>query len=781
MYPFKNILRYLTKNIEFTVINILGLALGVTCTIIIATHTFKEYSYNKNIPNNDRIFHLIQKTPDNPNLGSTYITYGLTPKLADQYSEIAYFSRFENYSNFSDCAITIKDHDEELKAFSEHAFYVADSNFFKVFELPFLEGDPANALNSPDAIVLSEETAKKYFGDKQAVGNTLIFNSYQYYTVTGVVRIPEYLTIDFDLLVPITTIYREGMLNAVGGNQNGEPYIRLVPNVDYKIFSEKIVNFYDEFVDESNKGNIQLSLLPITERRLYYGGEKQYLLIFIGLVVLAISIFNYINMSTALIHKRHGEIALKKITGASRKTIAFQFMLETTTMCVAALLLGMVLSFLGAPLFEQLTGSDIKPYIISNIELFIGYGLITLVILIIATGFYPAMVLSEMKPISLLSNNKGRSKSKSILVTTQFAVSIVLIIMTITISRQYNKMAEMPLGFNNEMVMQIPFSEDLKKKGDFLIDELRKIPGVQYAAAGSTSPVGIPHNYGIRWIDSRGTQQVQSMSFAIVTDGYVKTFGMDLINGRPFDDRSNGRDGLIINESAAKILDFENPVGEYIDFWGIKCEVIGVVKDFQNNYLVNEIQPMVFFADPNRQGFTKFLFVSINPSNPEQTIASVEKLVNEVSPPTIFEYTFTSAILKDYIQSVLQINRAFLTGSIMSIILLMIGMIALTHHTIQARIKEIGIRKVNGAKILEVILSLNKSYFMWISTAFLIASPLAWFAMKTFLESFAYPIELSWWIFALSGLLTMSIAAITVSYQSWKAATRNPVEALRYE
>lgn len=780
MYSFKNILRYLGKNIGFTTVNILGLALGITCTITITTHTIKENSYNKSIPGHEQIFHLLKKTPDNVS-GTTYITYGLAPKLADRYSEIKHFTRFENYANFSDCSITIRTEAGEMKTFSEHNFYVADSSFFKVFEYPFIEGDPINSLNTPDGIVLSEETAKKYFGNNTAVGNTLIFNSNQYYTVTGVVKIPNYVTVDFDLLAPIYTVYLPGMLNRVGGNQNGEPYIRLETNVDYQLFGAKIRNFYDEFVQEANTDTIHLSLLPIADRRLYFGSESQYLLIFIGLVVLAISIFNYINMSVLLVSRRHGEIALKKISGASRQSIAKQFLLETSIMCFMAIVLGMVLTFIGAPLFEQLTGSDIEPFILSHFDLFVGYGLTTFLILIIATGFYPTMILSRMKPVLLLNQGKHRMRSKGILVTAQFVISIILIIMTFTISRQYKLMSEMPLGFENEFVMQIPFSEELKKKGDFLIEELRKTPGVNYAAAGSTSPVGIPHNYGVRWIDKGGTQREESMCFAIVTDGYTKTFQMEIVDGNPFDNGPNGRDGVIVNESAARILGFDRAVGELVDFWGIECKVIAVVKDFQNNYLYNEIEPMIFFADPNRQGFTKFLFVSVNPNTATQTIANVEKLVMDVSPATVFEYTFTSAIVKEYLETVLQINRAFLTGSIMSIVLLIIGMIALTHHTIQAKIKEIGIRKVNGARIYEVILSLNKRYFIWIGIAFIIASPLSWYSVNFFLENFAYKTELSWWVFALAGMVALGIALLTVSYQSWKAATRNPVEALRYE
>ncbi len=780
MYPLKKILRYLGKNIGFTTVNILGLAIGITCSITITTHTIKEYSYNQDIPGHEQIFHLLKKSQDDAR-GSTYITYGLAPKLAERFSEIKHFTRFENYANFSDCSVTIRTDDGEMKTFSEDEFYVADSSFFNVFAFPFLEGDPSNSLNTPDGIVLSEETAKKYYGNNSAVGNTLIFNSTQYYTVTGVVKIPDYVTVDFDLLAPIYTVYSPGMLNRVGGNQNGEPYVRLEPNVDYKLFGAKIRHFYDEFVNEANADTIHLSLFPIADRRLYFDSEAQYLLIFIGLVVLAISIFNYINMSVSLVGKRHGEIALKKISGASRKSIAMQFMLETSTMCFVAIVLGMVLTFVGAPLFEQLTGSDIKPFILSHSELFAGYGLITFVVLIVATGFYPAMILSGMKPVLLLNQGKQRMKSKGILVTAQFAIFIILIIMTLTISRQYKLMTEMPLGFENEFVMQIPFSDELKNKGEFLIEELRKTPGVNYAAAGSTSPVGIPHNYGVKWIDKGGTQREQSMSFAIVTDGYTKTFQMEYIDGKPFDNRPNGREGVIINESAARILGFDRAVGELVDFWGIECKVIGVVKDFQNNYLYNEIEPMIFFADPNRQAFTKFLFVSLNPNSAAQTISDIEKLVMDVSPATVFEYTFTSAIVKEYLETVLQINRAFLTGTIMSIALLIIGMIALTQHSIQAKIKEIGIRKVNGARIYEVILSLNKRYFIWIGIAFLIASPFSWYTVNFFLENFAYKTELSWWIFALAGLLALGIALLTVSWQSWKAATRNPVEALRYE
>jgi putative ABC transport system permease protein len=780
-----NTLRYLKKNMGFTVLNISGLAVGFACAILVFTYAFKELSYNSKIPDKERIFYLAQKSPDSP-LGNTTISYALPPMLAAHFPEIEYFARTENFSSFSNCIISCQPSgNKEILSFNEPEFYLADNDLFRIVQYPFVEGTAANAMKEPNSIILSKETAKKYFGDQPALGKTLTLNSEHVFNVSGVVDIPTYVTFKFSMLAPITTLRSKSELE--GWNSNGQPLFKLNKSVDYKDFNTKIEHFYSEIAPEQirNPEQLTLSVLPITERRLYYNKNPLYLLIFISLVVLVISIMNYINMSTSMVQKRNSEIALKKISGASVNLIRRQFMLETALICLAAVLLGVVLTFTGTPIIQKLIGSDVLPFLKDNIVFFISGSVILWLTVTLFSGFYPSFILSGIKPLSLF--HKGRKttsgvQSKNVVITFQFAISILLIIITLMVGRQYRFMKDLPLGFDNELVMQIPFNNKLKQNFQNLTDELKLMSSVRDVCAASAMPAGVPNNSGAIWTDDKNEKHDESFGFVIVSEGFTQTFQMKMALGDEFTrERQEELKGVIVNESAAKQLGYENPIGKSIDFWGKQNTIIGVVKDFQNNYLFNKVKPMILSAHPDNQGFTKYLFVSIRPDDIQGTILRIEKTIQKFSPEFPFEYSFTNAELDSYINEIKQINSAFNFGSFISLLLSVIGLVALAYHTIQSKIKEIGIRKVNGARSSEIVWMLNSSFLQLVIIAFVIASPVAWLVISQLLQGIENHTTISWLIFALGGMLTFGIALITVSLQSWKAATKNPVEALRYE
>jgi len=783
--PILNTLRFLRKNGTFTAINIVGLALGFACSILIVMHVLKEKSYNKSLPDYERVYNLVESSPDSP-LGNTTISYALSPLLANHFPEIEYFARTENFSSFSNCVVSYQEGgSNHLVSFNEPNFYLADSTLFQILQYPFIEGSRENALKTPNSIVLSKETALKYFGDHPALGKTLNFNSDHIFNVTGVVDIPTYVTFHFSMLAPITSLRSKS--NLEGWNSNGQPFFKLHKAVNFKDFNAKIAHFYSDLRPENIRDpeRLTLSFLPIGERRLYYNKNPLFLLIFIGVVVLSVSILNYVNMSTSLVQQRTSEIALKKISGAGNHLIRLQFMVETALICFFAILLGVSLSWLGAPLFQDLTGSNILPYLKSNNSTFLTGSLLLWMAVTLIAGFYPAIVLSGTKPINLFNKQRKSTMAiygKNILITFQFIVSIVLVIITLMVNRQYLFMRQMPLGFDNKMVMQIPFTEKLKANYTNLKEELKGIPNVKEVCAASAMPAGIPNNSGVTWVDDQNVKHDESFCFAIVSDDYTQTFGMGMASGNEFSaSRQEELKGVIVNEAGAFLLGFKDPVGKQVLFWGKQNTIIGVVKDFQNNYLFNLVRPMIISAHPKNQDFTKYLFVSVRPGDIGRTISSIEKVIKQAAPGLPFEYSFTSAEVEEYISEIRQINSAFQFASVVSILLAMIGLVALTYHATLLRIKEIGIRKVNGARTLEVVSLLNLTFLRWVAVAFVIACPIAWMVIFNLLKGFGNKATIAWWIFPLAGLLTLGIALITVSWQSWKAATKNPVEALRYE
>jgi putative ABC transport system permease protein len=295
-------------------------------------------------------------------------------------------------------------------------------------------------------------------------------------------------------------------------------------------------------------------------------------------------------------------------------------------------------------------------------------------------------------------------------------------------------------------------------------------------------PAGVPNHSGVTWIDDKGEKHEDSFAFAIVSDGYTQTFGMNMSVGNEFvDKKPEELKGIIVNETAARILGFENPLGKQIQFWGKQNAIIGVVKDFQNNYIFNRVAPMVMSAHPDNEGFAKYLFISLMPRDIGRTIITIEKTIKRISPEFPFEYSFTNAELEGYINEIKQINSTFRFASVISILLAIIGLVALTYQATQSRIKEIGIRKVNGARIIEVVALLNNSFMLDIIIAYLIACPVAWMIIIRLLQGIDNKTTITWWVFLFAGLMVGFVVILTVSWQSWRAATRNPVEALRYE
>ena len=381
--------RFFRNNGTFSLLNIIGLAFGFTCAILIMMHVGKEKSYNKSIPEHERIFYLVQKSPDSP-LGNTTISYALPTLLSEHYPEIEYFSRTENYSQFSNCIVSYRpEGKDELYSFNERSFCLADADFFQIIQYPFTEGSRQSAFEDVNSIVLSEEAAEKYFGKESALGKTLVLNNDKFYTVTGVVDIPEYVTFSFSMIAPIKSLHDESELS--GWNSNGQPFFKLNKNIDYKAFNRKIKDFYTQLNLENVRDpeRLTLELIPSADRRLYYNRNPLFLLIFIGIVVLAVSVLNYVNLSTSLMQKRTSEIAMRKISGAGRWLIGQQFIRETAIISFLAVVLGALFAKVGVGVFESLTGSDVRSFLNNHLALFLGGSLLLWLIVTLAASFYP--------------------------------------------------------------------------------------------------------------------------------------------------------------------------------------------------------------------------------------------------------------------------------------------------------------------------------------------------------------------------------------------------------
>ncbi|MDC0584491.1 ABC transporter permease [Bacteroidales bacterium] len=782
-FIINNAIRNLKSNYGSSLINIFGLAFGFACALLIYLHVHHEKTCDSALPEHERIYCLLEESP-NSRLGNMTISYAVSPLLAEKYPEIEHYARTENFSRFSNCIVWFKDKGE-IKSFNERDFYIADSSLFKIMQFTFTEGNRETAFTAQNSIVLTQETAHRYFGNESALGKTLTLNKNKNFTVTGVIEMPNNVSLGFPMVARMDYIRKKSKLE--GWDGNGQPYFKLHKDVDIKAFNQKIENFYAELNPEQirNPEQIKLSMFPIIERQTHYQQQNIRLLMFLCIVVMVVAALNYVNMSTSIVQKRSTEIALKKIVGAGKRSVQYLFLAETMIVCFVAFFIGLVLARVGASFFGNLIDSNLVQIFQTELIFILNFTLVIWITTTLLTSIYPSLVLSNLKPITLFGKGKKTSMGnygKSALLTFQFAISITLVIFTIMIAKQNRFMQQIPLGLNTEFVVQVPFSQELKQNFRSLKSELQKSPFVNDVCAASTMPVAIENHSGITWTDDNGEEHNQSFGFAIVSDGYTQVFDMQISEGNEFDiTRKQELNGIIINEEAARILGYKNPIGQPIHFWGKHNKIIGIVKDFQNNYLFSRIKPMVISAHPQNQEFTKHLFVSVNPQNATEAITYIEKVTKQFSPTFPFEHRFTNQQVENYINNLTETNATFKFAGIISILIALAGLMSLTYHTTLSRVKEVGIRKVNGARRSEILTLLNGSFLKWVILSFFIASPVSWLVIDRMFSNFGYRTTTSWWVFAIAGTFICALALITVSWQSWRAANKNPVEALRYE
>lgn len=783
----KNYLKIALRNIAkyklFSAINVFGLTIGIACTIIIFLWVKHQTSYNSFFSKKNQIYVLVTKTHASEESNS-YTPYALSKRLAETYPEIINYTRHENNSFFQTNVLKyISEDGSNEKLFYEKEFYLGDTSFFKIFDFPFIFGNPETALNDEYSLVLTDKTAKKYFGDENPIEKNLILNNETEYTVTGVVQNPGNSSFYFDVLAVNTSVRDRNYLD--GWDSNGPSFIEVSMNVSINELREKAANFL-ETIDCPLKEGVLVDFVPITEFHLYYG--LKYLVIIIASVVILILIIaclNYINLSVALFNQRAKEVALKKIAGSFKAPVILQMLIESVIITIIAVNFAVVVVNMFLPFFNKIAESNISLSDLgSNLQI-ISYLFVFALVIGIISGLYPAILLSLYKPINVLkpANPTGEkvSFSRKSMIILQFVISILLVTSTLIIFKQRKLLSSKPLGFDKEYIVEIPINKQLLNHFENFRNDILKNPDIINATAASTMPLGIGNHSGVRY--GNGADDIETNTkFAIIMPGYINTFGMDMVQGEAFQfDKPTSLKGYIINESAVKRYGLTDPVGKNLQFWGRDGHVIGVVKDFENNFLKGKLKPLILSANPDNWFFIKYIFVKISPVNVQKSIKFLEKTSRAFAPDFPFEYKFVDKEIAGYLKDEIRFNKIIFIFSIIALLIACFGLFGMTLFSTERRTKEIGIRKTNGARTIEIMAMLSKDYTKWVIIAYVIACPLVYFLMKQWLQIFAYKTNLSWWVFALAGLITLVISLLTVSWQSWRAASRNPVEALRYE
>ena len=767
-------------------INLIGLSVGLACTILIFFWIKYELSFDTFHKHSDNIYRVVREyeNPDGSVDFSPVTVMPLAKELKSSFPNIVKATRFNNaFGEFS-----VRQGDTRL--FAKGA--PADKQFFDIFNFPVRYGNITSVFNNNSSIIITKSLSNKLFGKDNPVGQMFEFElwgRWNSFEVAAVIDdIPANSNFDFDMIFPINFLVSMGWDENNWLNGTVQTYILTSGGTDINDLAKKIAPVNRE---HHPKATALLILQPLTKMHLYNlegGGRITYIYIFatIALVILLISCINFVNLSTAFSGKRAKEVSVKKVIGAHRSQVGKQFLLESVWFAIISLLIALFLVKLGVPVLNKLTDAHIVFHLFEiSTLLFIGVALLVG----IASGIYPSAILSSSK-FTILSKNKvptgnfhGLPLSRGILVGFQFLISVILIVGATTIYKQLLFIKDKNLGFNKENIVRIPVQSELRDpaKQEILKQKLLMSPGilsVSVCNSNFTNWQFTANENDISWEGKQPSDKIE-MEINAVDFDYLNTFGMEMADGRFFSNEfpTDGNGAVILNEAAVKALNIENPVGQQFGYHGNR-KIIGVVKDFNFSSLHQEINPLILLIDPYQY---QSAYIKLSGDNIAGALQFIEQSVQQVIPDYMFGYSFLDDNLNKLYKTEQSAGKILSVFSMLAVLIACLGILGLIIYITENRTKEIGIRKVNGAKISEILALMNKGFVKWVVIAFVIATPIAYYAMHKWLENFAYKTSLSWWIFALAGVLALGIALLTVSFQSWKAATRNPVEALRYE
>jgi putative ABC transport system permease protein len=789
---FKIAFRNLWRHKVFSFINIMGLTVGMTACFLIFLYVKFELSYDSFHTKSDRIYRVVSdiKTPTEV-LHSSGPAWAVAPNAKDEFPEIQSFVRITGGDN-----VLMRKGD--IKFQEENAAW-ADSAIFNVFDFKLLKGNRNTALKDPFSIVFSETAAKKYFGKADPMGQTILITGDALPAkVTGIMKdIPENSQIKADVFLSMTTITQKfnQSLDSQWGNYGASAYILLKPGTNAKSLERKFPAFLERRNgDEMKKIQMYPTLFLEPLKDVYLRSTRDdhktgnitnvYIFSVIAIFILLIACINFINLTTARSAERAKEVGIRKVVGAGKMQLASQFIGESVVLCMIAFVVTLFLSWLLLPVFNQLAGKTISNGIFEHIDYIIllffsaiGIGLLA--------GIYPALMLSSFKPMVVLkgrfvTGTRGIFLRKG-LVIAQFTISIALIIATIIVYNQMNYMRTQDLGFSKDQMMVIDTNGDPAKEA--FVQAVKELPNVKSTAmSGSVPGGGNPDAYS-EIENKKGDLQIANLDLYFVDFDYINLYKIKMVAGRGFSRNfmTDTTQAMVLNEAAVKMFGYTSPeqaVGKRFKQWGREGKIIGVMKDFHYHSLQEEIKPLSMRIEP---GGNNLISLNVSAANLPKTIAAVESKWKSLIPARPFSYYFLDEFFDRQYRSEIRFGQLFLNFAILAIFISCLGLLGLASYSTIQRTKEIGIRKVMGASVTNIVNLLSKDFLKLVGISFLVAAPVAWYFMHQWLKDFAYRVDVSWWIFLIAGVAAVLIALFTISFQAIKAAIANPVKSLRSE
>ncbi|MDN5284104.1 MAG: FtsX-like permease family protein [Mucilaginibacter sp.] len=780
--------RNLIKNKAHTFINIAGLSVGLACSLLILLWVQNELSMDAFHKNSARLYFVYERQYYDNKIEGQYNAPGLlADELKKQIPEIEAATNIvhgeENTFQVGDKILKMKGSD-------------AGADYFKMFSNTLLQGNAQTVLNSPVSLAISRKMAVDFFGSPQAaIGKTIRYENKKDFKVTGVYEdIPKASAEKYDFVKSWYAFLEENPWAKDWGNNGPTTVIMLRADANPALVDKKITHFLDNLNKDQKKGTftIELGIQRFGDQYLHgsfvngkiEGGRIEYVRLFtiVAVFILLIACINFMNLTTARSVKRAREIGVRKVVGAVRSVLIKQFIGESLLITSLAVIVSLVLLVLLLPVFNQVTQKEIElPFNQAGFWLkLIGITLITGLI----SGSYPALFLSSFNPVKVLKGtmklDSGSTLFRKGLVIFQFALSVILITATVIVSRQMAYVQSKNLGYDRENLVYIPMNGELIPKYNTFKDEALGMPGIQSVTRTSTTPTNI-HNTtgGVKWV---GKDPNVNIEFTQISVGYdfVKTMKLKVLAGRDYSKAFiTDSVGYIVNEAGLKRIGYKDPVGQPLTMWGKPGKIIGLIKDFHFSSMHEQIQPLIIrFGEQETYGS---LLIRTEPGKTKQALASLETLCKQINPAFPFTYTFSDQEYQKLYQNeqiVTKLSNAF---AFLAIFISCLGLLGLAMFTAEQRIKEIGIRKVLGASVSSLFSLLSSEFLVLVIIALFIALPVSWYAMSNWLQGFAYRTPLQWWMFALSGVIIIMIAMITVSFQAAKAALINPIKSLRSE
>ncbi len=794
----KNILliafRNFNKDKWYSLLNVLGLTMGMTFSLFLIFYIIDELNYDKFNEKADRICRIvsyIQEKDKNTNWTSTQMP--LAPTLKKDFPEVEESARLLSRER----TLFKKGND----GFYETKVYYADSNIFKIFTCKFLEGNAAIALNKPNNMVISKTLAEKYFGKNvQAVGKTMK-TVYDLYTVTGVIEdIPKNSHIRYDMLISMSTFLKN---NHGSEDQWGSfylfTYVLLKPGVQAAAFDKKLLPMYDKYMASIfSKYNVKIhyGVQPITTIHLQSTlegepeevGNMNYIWIFsaVAFFMLLIACINYMNLTTARSARRAKEIGIRKVAGSTKRQLVFQFLSESVLTAFMALLLSVILVILLRTTFNSISGKEftmqtlLQPF---NIILLLSIMLFTGLV----GGSYPAFYLSGFQPVSILkgalSKASGNVNLRRTLVVLQFAISMIMLICTWVVYSQLAYLRKKDVGYSKEQVMSITVNtgEDERGKIFAMNNDLRRLPGVKTVGTGNNYPGSPGISLNLFTVQTNTGHVDKGLECYGIDENFLSSLNIPVVKGRNFSGPADTLHSIMVNETLVKHFGWDNAIGKRVTFPGDTSnhylEVLGVIKDFNQKSLYNPIAPLLLFYSPN----SNIIQVKLNPGDPKNTITKAEATWKKYFPQLPFEYKFLDDDFNSQYTADQKRGKIFASFSILTILITCLGLLGLTAFTTQQKQKEISIRRVMGASILQVVTMTTRNYLWLALIAAFIAFPVAWFSMSKWLHIFPYNDGLSATPFILSALVIVVTASATAMFYSAKAAITSPAIVLKTE